>query len=221
MLGEYLKSLRSELKLSQRALSEKSGVSNAEISRIESGERKRPSEDVLRALALGLNVDVNELIEKANYMYFDSNASRFISREKTNAELYREECEDKFISIITPRILKEGFNMSLVKRSPLGNIMFSKEDYIWRVKFIPKLPSGRALGFSTRILMDTYGYLAIYDELNISKFTIATDDESLYNRLIRKNPIHLDVFISIMLVDLESYRVVDEYKFEKPQPIFY
>ena len=90
MLGEYLKNLRSELKLSQRALSEKSGVSNAEISRIESGERKRPSEDVLRALALGLNVDVNELIEKANYMYFDSNASRFISREKTNTENYRE-----------------------------------------------------------------------------------------------------------------------------------
>ena len=38
--------------------------------------------------------------------------------------------------------------------------MFSKDDYIWRVKFIPKLPYGRALGFSTRILMDTYGYLA-------------------------------------------------------------
>ena len=69
--------------------------------------------------------------------------------------------------------------------------------------------------------MDTYGYLAIYDELNISKFTIATDDESLFRRLIRRNPVNLNVFISIMLVDLESYRVVDEYKFEKPQPIFY
>ena len=172
-------------------------------------------------MALGLNVDVNELIEKANYMYFDANASRFISREKTNAELYREECEDKFISIITPKILKEGFNMSLVTRSPLGNIMFSKEDYIWRIKFIPKHPSGRSLALATRILMDTYGYLAIYDELNISKFTIATDDESLFRRLIRRNPVNLNVFVSIMLVDLDSYRIVDEYKFEKPQPIFY
>lgn len=210
MVGEYLKTLRTERKLSQRALAEKSGVSNAEISRIESGERKRPSEEVLKALASVLEVDFNVLLEKYGYLYFQS-ISRVNRINKPDFKIHQEECEDKFISVITPKILKEGFNMSLSKRSFLGNIMATKDSYIWRIKFIP-IPENRgssAINYS----MSIYGYLACYDEFNISKFTIATDNEDAFRKLQKKNPVNLNILISVMLVDLENSEIVDEYIF--------
>lgn len=39
-VGEYIKNLRTKLSISQRELSKISGISNAEISRIETGERQ-------------------------------------------------------------------------------------------------------------------------------------------------------------------------------------
>jgi len=54
--GDFLKNLRNENNMSQRELSEKSGVSNAEISRIESGERKKASPMALKVIAPYLGV---------------------------------------------------------------------------------------------------------------------------------------------------------------------
>ena len=93
MIGEYLKALRLENKLSQRALAEKSGVSNAEISRIESGERKKPSEEVLRALALVLKVDFNDILEKYGYLYIQP-LSRINNSNAPDLKVYNEKCED-------------------------------------------------------------------------------------------------------------------------------
>ena len=50
-LGSYLIQVRNERGYSQRDLAEKSGVSPAEISRVESGKRQKPSPAVLRAIA--------------------------------------------------------------------------------------------------------------------------------------------------------------------------
>lgn len=66
--GEYIRNLRNEADLSQRDLSQKSGVSNAEISRIETGERKNPSPIVLKAFAPFLGVSYEELMQKAGYI---------------------------------------------------------------------------------------------------------------------------------------------------------
>ena len=212
MIGEYLKALRLERKLSQRALAEKSGISNAEISRIESGERKKPSVAVLRALACALNVEFSILLEKSCCLYIQS-ISRANRANKPDLEIYREQCEDKFIAIITPKILKEGFNMKLSKKTFLGNIMATKDNYIWRIRFIPIHENIGAM--ANRYLMDVYGYLACYDEFNISKFTIATNNEDAFKKFINKNPVNLNILVSVMLVDLESNEIVDEYIFEK------
>lgn len=67
-LGEFLKQLRIENNMSQRDLAEKSGISNAEISRIESGERKKPSHVALKAFAPYLGVSYEELLKKAGYI---------------------------------------------------------------------------------------------------------------------------------------------------------
>jgi transcriptional regulator with XRE-family HTH domain len=66
--GSYIKNLREQNKLSQRDLAEKSGISNAEISRLETGGRKKPSPIVLKALAPYLGVSYAELMQQAGYV---------------------------------------------------------------------------------------------------------------------------------------------------------
>ena len=56
-LSEKMKFLREEKELSQGALSKKSGVSVAEICRIEKGERQNPSINLLNKLLESLEVD--------------------------------------------------------------------------------------------------------------------------------------------------------------------
>jgi len=72
-LGEYIRSLREAKGLSQRELADKSGLSNAEISRMESGERKKPSITTIRAVSPHLGIGYTDLLLKAGYI--DSIAS--------------------------------------------------------------------------------------------------------------------------------------------------
>ena len=67
-LGSYLIQVRNERGYSQRDLAEKSGVSPAEISRVESGKRLRPSPSVLRAIADTLVISYPYLMQLAGYM---------------------------------------------------------------------------------------------------------------------------------------------------------
>jgi HTH-type transcriptional regulator, competence development regulator len=66
--GTYIKHLRNTAKITQRKLEELSGISNAEISRIETGERKNPSPQTLKAIAPHLGVTYDELMKKAGYI---------------------------------------------------------------------------------------------------------------------------------------------------------
>jgi transcriptional regulator with XRE-family HTH domain len=66
--GEYLKELRKSKDLTQKELAELSGFSNAEISKIESGDRKKPSPDLLKAIAPHLEVPYELLMSKAGYL---------------------------------------------------------------------------------------------------------------------------------------------------------
>ncbi len=67
-IGTYLADLRAEKKWSQRELAEKSGISNTEISRIESGKRTNPTPSTLRALADALQVEYRDLMKLAGYI---------------------------------------------------------------------------------------------------------------------------------------------------------
>lgn len=66
--GELIKDLRSKKGISQRQLSMYSNISNTEISRLESGERKKPSPDLLRRLAPPLDTTYSELMVAAGYI---------------------------------------------------------------------------------------------------------------------------------------------------------
>jgi transcriptional regulator with XRE-family HTH domain len=66
--GEYLKALRNEKSLTQKELGELAGFSNTEISRIESGDRQKPSPIILKAIAPHLGVSYEELLKRAGYL---------------------------------------------------------------------------------------------------------------------------------------------------------
>lgn len=67
-LSELLKTLRMERKLSQRELAKISGISNSEISKIESGHRQTPKPDILKKISEGLNIEYSILAEKSGYL---------------------------------------------------------------------------------------------------------------------------------------------------------
>ncbi len=67
-IGSLIKDAREKRGLSQRQLSLLSGISNSEISRIEAGERKNPSPDVLKVLAKPLGLAYEDLMTAAGYL---------------------------------------------------------------------------------------------------------------------------------------------------------
>ncbi len=69
--GSFMKTQRESCGFSQRQLAYLSGVSNTEIKRIEDGQRKRPSQEVLQKLAKPLGINYEKLLQAAGY-YVDS-----------------------------------------------------------------------------------------------------------------------------------------------------
>lgn len=92
-LSDYLREKRKEKDWSQRDLANASGISNAEISRIESGKRKTPSTDVLKAIAKALNTPVDEIFQQAGV----------IEEGKAIVDRILAEHEDEPISSIAPQ----------------------------------------------------------------------------------------------------------------------
>ncbi|HSW57343.1 MAG TPA: helix-turn-helix domain-containing protein [Dehalococcoidales bacterium] len=66
-IGAYLKSLRDIKGISLREVERKTGVSNAVLSQIESGQVKRPSPGTLFKLAGIYGVPYEELMQRAGY----------------------------------------------------------------------------------------------------------------------------------------------------------
>ncbi|WIF95094.1 helix-turn-helix domain-containing protein [Caminicella sporogenes] len=103
--GAYIKNLRKEKGLSQRRLAEMAKVSNTEISRIESGERQKPSPLILKAIAPHLGVSYSELMKKAGYLeeviehkcYFESvfrdENGKVIDIEQRAKEMYQKDSD--------------------------------------------------------------------------------------------------------------------------------
>lgn len=66
--GAYMKKLREERKFSVRQLAMKAGVSPAQVSRMETGDRGTPRPETIKKLAIALNVDYEHLMKKAGYI---------------------------------------------------------------------------------------------------------------------------------------------------------
>lgn len=66
--GLYIRKKRMEKGMSQRQLAALSGISNSEISRIEAGERRSPSPQVLNGIARALDLPYETLLSEAGYL---------------------------------------------------------------------------------------------------------------------------------------------------------
>ena len=94
-LGEYLIQARSERGYSQRDLAEKSGVSPAEVSRVESGKRQKPSPAVLRAFAETLVISYPYLLQLAGYMDEPGSSEEAPAAE----EVFRDERTGRIVDV--------------------------------------------------------------------------------------------------------------------------
>ena len=63
-VGTYIKNCRRERDMTQRDLAAATNISNAEISRIESGTRISPAPEALKSIAAALHIPVETLFEK-------------------------------------------------------------------------------------------------------------------------------------------------------------
>ncbi|MFD0679936.1 MULTISPECIES: helix-turn-helix domain-containing protein [unclassified Paenibacillus] len=70
--GIYLKKARESKGVSVNQLALESGISNAQISRIENGRRGIPKPETIRKLAEALQIPYEEMMEKAGHMPDDS-----------------------------------------------------------------------------------------------------------------------------------------------------
>lgn len=93
-IGNLIKTLRKDKGFSQRQLAMYSKVSNTEISRIESGERQKPSPDVLKKLAQPLGVTYSELMKEAGYI------EETIEHKTHSEHIYRDE-NGELVDIVT------------------------------------------------------------------------------------------------------------------------
>ncbi len=203
--GEYLKQIRKEKSLSQRALAEKSGVSNAEISRIETGGRQKISPDVLRAIAPVLEIPYGDLMEKAGYI-----------SEQTSFMAENREAEEKFIAIVTPKLILEGWGVEPRRRNTFGDIVAKKSKEEWHIDYkyfsvrVGDDGNFRDDARAKDIISRTYGRLSMYANEDITKFTIAVSSERVYSTILNNPPRLLSIKVSGMLIDLKEGRIVDE-----------
>ncbi|MGG3887802.1 helix-turn-helix domain-containing protein [Metabacillus fastidiosus] len=68
-LGSCIREMREEKGLSGRELARRSNISQAYLSQLERGENKKPSPEIIKKIAKGLDVDYNELMTLAGYLY--------------------------------------------------------------------------------------------------------------------------------------------------------
>ena len=94
-LRSYLIQIRKERGFSQRDLAEKSGVSPAEISRVESGFRQKPSPAVLRAIAETLVISYPFLMQLAGYMDGEENSGE----QPATEEVFRDERTGRIVDV--------------------------------------------------------------------------------------------------------------------------
>lgn len=93
--GEFIKRIRKEKDITIKELGEISGVSTAQISRLESGVRKSSRPETVKALADALGIDYKTAMNEAGYGFEDeektlTNEQEFvkdIEREMTDDEI--------------------------------------------------------------------------------------------------------------------------------------
>ena len=96
--GDFLKKLRARKGVSLKKVEEATGISNAYLSQLETGKRRRlPTPDRLIALADYYNTSIKELLEKAGYY-----------EEEDIQETKEQKIEKAFLHVLNDHAFKYG-----------------------------------------------------------------------------------------------------------------
>jgi SOS regulatory protein LexA len=136
LFGAYLKELRKKQGLTLRQLSEKTGVSNAYLSQLENGKRGIPKPDILMKIHKPLEVEYEDLMEKAGHIssqvrseLLPETIQAMASYDVLNELL--SNAADVFLGSVTDEsgLLNDSFKQYLFNASfeDAGNL-YSKED---------------------------------------------------------------------------------------------
>ena len=122
-IGEEIAKARENKGLSQRQLANAIGISNAEISKIESGEREIPNPKTLRKISKYINVNYNEMMYKIGLGMEVSSLNPFIKAyyEKMNLDELNEAEINVLGSIENSRKLVDSCKENLKKKNILEN----------------------------------------------------------------------------------------------------
>jgi transcriptional regulator with XRE-family HTH domain len=99
-LGEYLRRVRKERKLTLRGLEEKTGISNAYLSQIENGKIFKPSPSVLHKLAGFYGISYENLMKIAGYPMASRNQKTVLFRSSAGLEEITEEEEKELLEYL-------------------------------------------------------------------------------------------------------------------------
>lgn len=135
---KYLKTKREDKKLSMNKLAELSGVSVMYISRLESGERVKPSPEIIAKLAKGLEEPYEKLMVEAGYIdAFDYQLDKNEEYEK----------EEKEWSLAEQKLEKE-------QERNLAFLLNSNDTLFYQDRLLTKEEKAKIKGFIEVFLTD-------------------------------------------------------------------
>lgn len=122
-IGEIIAEAREKAGYSQRQLAKEANISNAELSKIESGEREIPNPKTLRKISKYINVNYNEMMYKIGLGTEVSSLNPFIKAyyEKMNLDELNEAEINVLGSIENSRKLVDSCKENLKKKNILEN----------------------------------------------------------------------------------------------------
>lgn len=122
-IGEIIAEAREKAGYSQRRLAKEANISNAELSKIESGEREIPNPKTLRKISKYINVNYNEMMYKIGLGMEVSSLNPFIKAyyEKMNLDELNEAEINVLGSIENSRKLVDSCKENLKKKNILEN----------------------------------------------------------------------------------------------------
>lgn len=122
-IGEIIAEAREKAGYSQRQLAKEANISNAELSKIESGEREIPNPKTLRKISKYINVNYNEMMYKIGLGMEVSSLNPFIKAyyEKMNLDELNEAEINVLGSIENSRKLVDSCKENLKKKNILEN----------------------------------------------------------------------------------------------------
>lgn len=122
-IGEIIAEAREKAGYSQRQLAKAANISNAELSKIESGEREIPNPKTLRKISKYINVNYNEMMYKIGLGMEVSSLNPFIKAyyEKMNLDELNEAEINVLGSIENSRKLVDSCKENLKKKDILEN----------------------------------------------------------------------------------------------------